>query len=636
MSGGVTVNFPDPNYDRLFKRSLIVSKLHCDPVSGAVIAGMHNGAYPFVWPRDGVYAAITFDRTGHSTESIAFYSWLTNAERPFDSGINDKSYFYQKYTTDGKPVWRSPQVDETSSIPWGMYYHYLATGDGAFLSNNWNLAYTSARASSEDSTVDVINLNFDDANHLMWSWNVWEDKTNEHVYSNGSVVRGLQDAANIGDYVGSNSWATTFRNKAADIRTNGIITRINAKIEPSDISHLGLVVPYEVFTPNDPLMTNVVEWLHGRQTAGTFTGVEGDIVEHGGDSDGLIRRYNHKIGGELDTYWNGGPWTLSTAWYGMYYARWQDYVGGKNMINTNKLMLDKIIAKLGPMGLAGEQIALNTSEQKYPDFWLQTAWPNVWESHSTLVDQMMMFLDYKNQRFDVTVSEGAFQTRADINKRTAGALNCDLYLRIPAGNTPVLVITNGQYYVPAPTDYDTATGRVHINGPLTTAISNNWLVVTYGSSDFDGDGLTDSAELGFTSSPVNPDTDGDLMTDDYEFSNSLNPNVNDANLDKDGDGQSNLAEFLAGTAANNSASALRITSVAPESNNIRVTWKAGGGTTNMLQFAPGSGGGYSTNFTDLPPPVVLPCCGDVTTNRVDSGGATNVPARFYRIRLVVP
>ena len=68
VNGGVTVNFPDPAYDRLFKRSLIVSKLQCDPVSGAVIAGMHNGAYPFVWPRDGVYAAVTMDRAGHASE----------------------------------------------------------------------------------------------------------------------------------------------------------------------------------------------------------------------------------------------------------------------------------------------------------------------------------------------------------------------------------------------------------------------------------------------------------------------------------------------------------------------------------------------------------------------------------------
>ena len=81
LSGGVTINFPDSTYDQLFKRSLMVSKLQADNVSGAIIAGMHNGAYPFVWPRDGVYAAITFDRVGHTNEAAAFYRWLGNAVR---------------------------------------------------------------------------------------------------------------------------------------------------------------------------------------------------------------------------------------------------------------------------------------------------------------------------------------------------------------------------------------------------------------------------------------------------------------------------------------------------------------------------------------------------------------------------
>jgi hypothetical protein len=606
-----------------------------------------------VWPRDGAYAAVTFDRTGHAAESAAFYRWLNNAERPTESW--GPGFFYQKYTTDGKPVWRNPQVDETSSVPWGMYYHYLVTGDGAFLSNNWNLAYTSARASSEDSAVNPVFLNYDDATHLIWSWNVWEDKTNEHVYSNGSVVRGLEDAASIGDVVGSNSWATTFRTRATDIKGNGswgIVKRLNDKVEPSDISHLGLTIPYEVFTPNDPLMTNIVEWLHGRQSAGGFTD---DIVEHGGDGDGLLRRYNHKIGGEADTYWNGGPWTLSTAWYGMYFARWQDYVGGKTMVNTNKLMLDKIIAKLGPMGLAAEQIALNAGEQKYPGFWHQAAWPNVWESHSTIVDQMMMFLDYKpltnntcyfapklptgwpsltfnnlpyrTHRLDVTISEGTFETRADINKRTAGALSVDLYLRIPAGNTPTVVITNGSYYVPSPGQYDTATGRVRINVPLLSATGNNVLAVTYGTSDFDGDGLTDSFEVGAGSNPANSDSDGDQMSDGFEYTYFGHPTNGDPNADADGDGQNNVAEALSGTIPTNASSALRVTSVTVNGADVIVSFASVTGKNYRLEWSSAPGGGSWTTVQDNIPGTN----GIVPITHV---GAAALPQRYYRVWLL--
>jgi hypothetical protein len=47
------------------------------------------------------------------------------------------------------------------------------------------------------------------------------------------------------------------------------------------------------------------------------------------------------------------------------------------------------------------------------------------------------------------------------------------------------------------------------------------------------------------------DTDGDGIPNAYEIANGLNPNVNDANLDLDKDGLSNLKEYQRGTKANN-------------------------------------------------------------------------------------
>jgi hypothetical protein len=105
--------------------------------------------------------------------------------------------------------------------------------------------------------------------------------------------------------------------------------------------------------------------------------------------------------------------------------------------------------------------------------------------------------------------------------------------------------------------------------------------------------------------------------------------------DPDGDGLNNQAEFLTGTSPTNSASGLQILSTVQQGNNVVITWRTAGGRTNAAQATTGSGsGGYSTNFVDISGSIIIPGSGDVTTNYVDNGGATNVPAHFYRIRLV--
>ena len=104
--------------------------------------------------------------------------------------------------------------------------------------------------------------------------------------------------------------------------------------------------------------------------------------------------------------------------------------------------------------------------------------------------------------------------------------------------------------------------------------------------------------------------------------------------DPDGDGQNNLAEFLAGTDPTNSASALDIISIVQEGDDVRVGWLAGGGRTNVVQAVNDAGSGFTNNFSDLSPLFIIPGAGDVLTNYLDVGGATNAPSRFYRVRLV--
>jgi T5SS/PEP-CTERM-associated repeat protein len=158
------------------------------------------------------------------------------------------------------------------------------------------------------------------------------------------------------------------------------------------------------------------------------------------------------------------------------------------------------------------------------------------------------------------------------------------------------------------------------------------LVMTNSCAQFVRTGGT----LIYGSAVLNPndDTDGDGIPNGYEQSHGLDPlNPADASADNDGDGFSNLQEYLAGTDPNNSASAFRITSISQTGNNVLVTWMMGPGKTNALQVTSGVGGGaYATNsFTNL---FIVTNTVGTTTNFLDVGGATNSPARYYRVRLV--
>jgi PKD repeat protein len=110
-----------------------------------------------------------------------------------------------------------------------------------------------------------------------------------------------------------------------------------------------------------------------------------------------------------------------------------------------------------------------------------------------------------------------------------------------------------------------------------------------------------------------------------------------ADADPLGKGISNTNQFLLGLNPTNPASVFRILSAVEQTTNVVITWAAGGGRTNAVQASSGDvNGSYTNNFVDIttPPHIVIPGSGDVTTNYTDVGGATNLPSRFYRVRLV--
>ena len=128
-----------------------------------------------------------------------------------------------------------------------------------------------------------------------------------------------------------------------------------------------------------------------------------------------------------------------------------------------------------------------------------------------------------------------------------------------------------------------------------------------------------------------PDMDGDGLADAWEqqyFGTTAVLPDDDA----DGDGVSNLQEFLAGTNPTNSASAFRLLAATRTNNDIRIDWTTVGGHKYALQSITNGGGLVSSNFADISPVIAVGGTSEGATNYLHVGAATN-QTRFYRVRL---
>jgi GH15 family glucan-1,4-alpha-glucosidase len=569
LDSGVTVDLPDNSLDTLFERGLLATALHLDermigqinPGTGqpfnaqGLIAGFRNGAYPYVWPRDMAWAAVTLSRTGHTGIVDRMTNYLRDVTfRDFESW-GRKGFWKQKYTTDGFVVWGAPQVDETAVVPWMVWYQYLVTGDKAYLDRNYEMVKDAAISSSQTSSVDPGRLNLRQAypgapsnQVLMYSNNVWEDQYDTFLMSNANILRGLADARfialaktspNAGD-------ASDFQN-----RYNGLLPGFFGKLdwdgEATDISLLGVVYPFYIVPANDARAAKIIDRINGvrrkfnnaHPTAEPLVRFAGEYINDASDYVGLVDRYWG------DGYWGnpangptrGGPWFLTTMWYGMYYNLRQDFTAGKGDVDNHLYRLKRTQDHTGPLGLGAEQMAPANS-LLYPgqsDFTLQTAWPNAWESMSFFVDAIMGFASYtpdapgntlrlapklpsgwtdatfRNLRvasntYDVTAIERPSSNYWGVRvvNDQAGGSNYEFAIRIPAGQNVCRVLQNGAALPASQYTVDSTIGRVVVSGVLSGGAGALTDVRVYNSSPADiggeggaagGDGLLDNNDF---------------------------------------------------------------------------------------------------------------------------------------------
>jgi hypothetical protein len=137
-----------------------------------------------------------------------------------------------------------------------------------------------------------------------------------------------------------------------------------------------------------------------------------------------------------------------------------------------------------------------------------------------------------------------------------------------------------------------------------------------------------------------PDANANGLADAWEAAYNLSEPDNDA----DGDGRSNLEEFLANTNPTNAASVLQITDWSRQINgHVSLIWSSVGGTRYRVQFRNGTPtSGVNGAFTDIvrsltnemdPSPYGAASAQTFTDDFTLTGGSPTNHSRYYRIRV---
>jgi hypothetical protein len=158
------------------------------------------------------------------------------------------------------------------------------------------------------------------------------------------------------------------------------------------------------------------------------------------------------------------------------------------------------------------------------------------------------------------------------------------------------------------------------------------------SADGAGDSLQRRAVLRYANEPTNwvasapapgpaglADTDGDGMPDDWENQYGLNrANAADANQDADGDGMTNLQEYLAGTHPKQAGSLLRVNATRTGSGGVLLSFTAVAGRSYSVLYKDRLADVGWVRLTTVPPQTAT------QTFTVQDDSAT-LPQRFYRV-----
>lgn len=319
---GLKLEEPKNSYEEkiaeIYYRTILLFPLLYNNETGGIIAAPEIdedrtkcGRYAYCWPRDAAYITKAMDILNMQKESEKFY-------KDFCKKTQSKNGMWeQRFFTDGKlaPCW-GYQIDETASVIYGLYEHYKFVKDEKFLKENLQMC-EKAIDFLKRYTKDIL----EDTKKYQVSYDLWEMCEGVHLYSLASVYSAFNAMINIYKALGKN--VSDFENnrlkdekiKKSKLEMEELQVKIkkyindkmydeqkmsyvrNAVDKKMDISILGAVVPFSMFTPKEKKVKNTIERIN--LSLRTYTGG--------------FKRF------EEDNYMNGNPWPIANMWMTLYY-----------------------------------------------------------------------------------------------------------------------------------------------------------------------------------------------------------------------------------------------------------------------------------------------------------------------------
>lgn len=359
---------------QIYTRTILLYSLLVNHETGGISAAVEVdenlkqcGGYQYCWPRDAVFTTTAMDILKMKKEVEKFYkSFCKNTQ-------SRNGMWEQRFFTDGRlaPCW-GYQIDETASVIIGVYNHFKVIEDKKFLKDNLKMCEKAINFLKK--YVEDI---FQETNKCGISYDLWEEYEGVNLYAVSSIFASFNAMIKIYEELKEeftknrvkqenvNKEKETLRNLSVTLReyilknfydeSKKSLVR-NLEDKTLDISILGTVIPFELFSPKDKKILNTVERIN--MTLRTYTGG--------------YKRF------ETDTYREGKPWIIATLWIAEYYLE----IGEKQKA---KECFDFVIKTSTEHGFLAEQINNSTMQ---PDWVIGLGW-----SHAMFIETLKKMIE---------------------------------------------------------------------------------------------------------------------------------------------------------------------------------------------------------------------------------------------------